>query len=240
MPTAEPRPFLGGFSAVQRERALSSHIPLPRAVRVPPEASAAEYVLTRLENVVAVREFLDDPVNKAQLEAEKTFFIKGMRTRAPERGRRAIEDRIRGTLIGTRDHRYSVEKVVGRMNKVRWAETKPGEPTGREMLRASEYLSEDSPAAFWQLRTLLLLVMIIEDLGWSERVLSPRDIHEERCAICLESLHEKGAMSTWRQLEPCRHWLCESCHTQQTEAHSLGTCALCRAEIAEAVIAVAV
>lgn len=239
LPSAEPRP-LGGFSAAERERALGNQLRLPRAVRVPPEASSAEYVLARLENVNAVREFLDAPANKARLQAEKTNFIAGMRQRAPEHGRSAIEDRIRGTLIGTRDHRYSVENVIGRMHKVRWAQTKPGKPTGRDMLRASEYLNQERPAAFWQLRTLILLIMIIEDLGWSERVLSPRDVHEAKCAICLESLHEKGAMSAWRQLEPCRHWLCESCHEEQTEAHHLGTCALCRAEIAEAVLAVAV
>ena len=234
------RPRLGGYSAAQREHALRNRLRLPRAVRVPPEASAAEYVLERLENGVAVREFLDDPANRAQLHAEKTLFIEGMRKRAPEHGRKAIEDRIRGTLTGTRGHRYSIEKVIGRMHKVRWVQTKPGEPTGRDMLRASEYLNEERPAVFWQLRTLLLLIMIIEDLGWSERVLSPRDVHEAKCAICLESLHEKGAMSAWRQLEPCRHWLCESCHEEQTEAHRLGRCALCRAEIVEAAIAVAV
>ena len=65
----------------------------------------------------------------------------------------------------------------------------------------SEHLDKDRPGPYWQLMALLGLITAIQKGDPS--VLG--DIGEvDPCAICLESPHEKGSMSEWLQLEPCR------------------------------------
>ena len=70
-----------------------------------------------------------------------------------------------------------------------------------DRLGRSEHLDKDRPGPYWQLMALLGLITAIQKGDPS--VLG--DIGEvDPCAICLESPDEKGSMSEWLQLEPCR------------------------------------
>ena len=99
---------------------------------------------------------------------------------------------------------------------------------GVERLCAREYLLEEEPGPFWQLRFLLVLIRLIEESN-QQGILNPRDL-DRTCAICLESVREKGAQSPWLQLEPCRHFLCASCGEEQLSRDEAGMdqCPICR------------
>merc|ERR1712194_794023 len=135
---------------------------------------------------------------------------------------RTLESRINAIFLGKHNSRYGVESCLGRPERAR------DSPGGQEELRASEHLDKDRPGPYWQLMALLGLITAIQKGDPS--VLG--DIGEvDPCAICLESPHEKGSMSEWLQLEPCRHWLCATCANEHVLVRGARKCCLCRTEI---------
>ena len=67
----------------------------------------------------------------------------------------------------------------------------------------SEYLDVDNPGWFWTWQALLALTDVIKDVNPQLLTHALFD-DEESCAVCLNTLTEKGHMSSWTQLEPCR------------------------------------
>ena len=225
---------LGGFTVKRRRQALeNSGEGLPPAVREPPERSAAVYIVERMHNVPAVRAFLNAPAHRERLHAEKRGLVQHVRMRVPLSRHGAILPRIRGTLGDAPGHRYSVENVLARLAAVK------DSPRGFERLCAYEHFDEDEPGPFWQLRILLILMLVIEDCGCAS-ILAERSMDDAKCAICLDSLADMEEMSRWLQLEPCRHWLCASCGDEQARRRGVKKCPVCRCEVVCDAYAVAV
>ena len=72
------------------------------------------------------------------------------------------------------------------------------------MCLRSEHLSEDNPGPYWQLLILLTVIDLVAELDDSGTVLGEVHVDDYVCGICLETLLEKGPVSTWEQMEPCR------------------------------------
>ena len=72
------------------------------------------------------------------------------------------------------------------------------------LLLHSEYLDVDNPGWFWTWHALLALIDVIKDVDPQLLTHTLDDDDEESCAVCLNTLTEKGHMSSWTQLEPCR------------------------------------
>jgi hypothetical protein len=89
------------------------------------------------------------------------------------------------------------------------------------------------PGAFWQIRIIAVLVMIIDDC--ESAILADSSTADDRCAVCLESMTEVGAMNA--QIEPCRHWLCLECAREALVHRGISTCGLCRADVKCAILA---
>ena len=188
-------PRLGGLTVQARDRALCDPRALPYAVRVAPNRSTYKYICERINNVDAVRKFLNDPENADLLNDEKAVLVRQVRAREDARSWRSIERRIHQTLRGSPDQRYSIEKCMERVSlRVR--------EYSFDDLVASEYLDEARPGAFWQIRLLVVLIMIIDDSG--ANILGHRNAADDKCAICLDSLTEEGLTNV--QLEPCRQY----------------------------------
>ena len=153
---------LGKFTPDKRQRALDQN-ELPAAVRTPVERSSSLYILKRMHDVRAVRKFMD--ANSKMLKGAKKAFVAQVRARAPKLSHRGLERRVHETLCGQPDQQYSVENCVSRLAIVRDGPTKQGEPSGFDRLCASEYLSETTSGPFWQLRILLVLIMISTHAG---------------------------------------------------------------------------
>lgn len=213
-------PRLGGLTAEMRDRALGEPQGPPRAVRVAPARSAFQYICDRVKDVSAVRKFLDAPENADRLDAEKRGLVEQVRKREDKRSWRGIERRIHETLRGTADKRYSIEKCVERIvSRVR--------VYSFEELAACEHLGVACPGAFWQIRVIIVLIMIIDDCDGA--VLADCSTADDRCAFCLKSMTEVGAMNA--QLEPCRHWLCNECARLALLQYGISQCGLCRREV---------
>ena len=71
------------------------------------------------------------------------------------------------------------------------------------LLLHSEYLDVDSPGWFWIWHALLTLIDVIRDVN-PQLIEHALCDDEESCALCLNTLGEKGHMGSWTQLEPCR------------------------------------
>lgn len=189
-------PRLGGLTVQARDRALCDPRALPCAVRVAPNRSTYKYICERINNVEAVRKFLNDPENADRLNDEKAVLVRHVRAREDACRWRSIERRIHQTLRGSPDQRYSIEKCMERVSsRVR--------EYSFDDLVASEYLDEACPGAFWQIRILVVLIMIIDDSDGAN-ILAHRNAADDKCAICLDSLTEEGMTNV--QLEPCRQY----------------------------------
>jgi len=219
-----------GFTVEARQHLLDHGLDLPPCVREPPERSASIYILERMHDLPALRRFLDDLRNWRLLMDLKAEFIEQVVCqKVPTHQQKAIMRRVDHVLCGTREAFYSVENCVKRMKQVLQM------PGGFERLCAREYLLEEEPGPFWQLRVLLLLILLIDDRN-QPGILCPRDLDSRTCAICLESVREVGTRP-WLQLEPCRHFLCASCGEEQLRRDgamgrwsdgAMGKCPLCR------------
>ena len=212
---------LGGLTQLEREAALCEPGALPPAVRVAPARSTYQYIHERIIDVHAVRKFLDAPVNADRLHEEKITLVQTVREREKKGSWRGIERRIHETLLGSPDKRYSIEKCVHRVSTRL-------DKYSFEQLVASEYLDFTCPAAFWQIRILIVLIMIIDDSG-SANILADYSTADNKCAYCFESMTEAGEVNA--QLEPCRHWLCIRCAREAIVKHGMNRCGLCRCEV---------
>lgn len=223
---------LGGFTHAKRQRVLSEHKGLPRAVRVPPERSATIYILARMSNVDKVREWLDDATNEDVLRREKRAFYTRIRTEW-DGPTASIEKRAHQTFCGRAEQPYSVESCLARLRAVSNQKPTKDDVPAFDRICASEYLDEDQPGPFWQLRLLQALVMIIDHSG-AKGILAARDTDNSQCAVCLETIHDQGDASEWMQLEPCRHWLCSRCGEEHIVREGATRCHLCRKPIVSA------
>ena len=216
-----------GYTVEARQRALAGGAKLPLAVRVPPEILATYYVYMRLRNVKAVRRFLDAPRNERVLQASTKVMLKRALEDILPHQRFDVRRRIHETFGGLPKSKHSVE------NWVALIKTMEAMPDAADRHRAREHLDVSDPGPYWQLLCLTVLVGAIERSGQQGILVSRSATTEEdsRCAICLDTLAEKGSGSMWMQFEPCRHWCCSNCGRAQLEQHEMTQCALCRSEI---------
>ena len=219
--TNVPKYSLRGYSVKDRQRALEEHLPLPPTIRVCPARTTSDYVLVRLGNVSKVRVFLNGVKHQFRLKTARKEVESLMHAATPASSHRLLERRIGGIFFGGPRSQLGFEACLARLARAR--ESPGGQeelcarcaahptPTPRPAsavvrhawshLGRSEHLDEERPGPYWQLVTMLALIDVIRvgDSSVLEDIKDPAP-----CAICLETLADKGSAHKWLQLEPCR------------------------------------
>jgi len=182
------------------------------------------FILVCLSEIVGeVEKFIEENTDLT-LKAETDALVAMMRQETPDRRlSKHCYRRIHEALRRPNDQ-YGVRSLLRRISGA--CETLEG----REELESSEYLDVDRPGWFWSWHALLVLIDVIKDV--KPHLLDHAPLVEETCALCLETLTEKGHMSSWMQLEPCRHWICSECGLNYIKSGAR-KCLLCRAQFSQ-------
>ena len=218
--TGTRRRLIRGYSPAKRRHALETKSLLPEAVRVPPHRMLWPFILNCMSeaHLSAVFKFIEDNKDLA-LKGEKDYLVDAMSNETPDHNHRENCQRIIHEALQLPDGPYGVASLLKCISSA--SKT----PDGREDLEArcvtspatlalpaahalllllhSEYLDVDNPGWFWTWHALLALIDVIKDVD-PQLLTHTLDDDEERCAVCLNTLTEKGHMSSWTQLEPCR------------------------------------
>ena len=212
--------LINGYSPAKRKHALETKSKLPEAVRVPPHRMLWRFILNCMADAheSAVVEFIEDNKDLA-LKGEKEYIVAMMSKETPDHNDRKHCQQIIHEVMQLPGGSYGVAQLLRRISRA--SKT----PDGREDLEArcttspatlalpaahalllllhSEYLDVDNPGWFWTWQALLALTDVIKDVNPQLLTHALFD-DEESCAVCLNTLTEKGHMSSWTQLEPCR------------------------------------
>jgi len=242
MPRPSPHRARNKLTPAKRDELLAAALPLPVALRCPPERSVSAFVLERLAAAdgslkTEVRSWLSDDGNRLLLQALLKAYRLHTKQNWPEANSIAtFNNMTRQTLLGLQpgapdDDKYSVSKRLRLLHSAKEsgiasanAQISVAEASFRELCICDHY--DGQPGPWYQLHLLYRLALKLEEF----QVLDESPRAEADCPICQATVSAPG--EAWHQLEPCRHWMCGSCATTYMLERGEHKCPQCRREVA--------